>query len=80
MPHHTISYQGRTHTHTHILTIRTRLILRNQVHASVWPVRAWFKNQIQFLNQPCAWFLKIDHVRIVGMRTCVCVCVCAQGY
>ena len=31
-----------------------------------------------------AWFLKIDPVRIVGMRVrvCVCVCVCvrAQGY
>ena len=22
----------------------------------------------------CIWFLKIDPVRIVGMRTCVCVC------
>ena len=22
------------------------------------------------------WFLKIDPVRIVGMRVCVCVCVC----
>ena len=29
-----------------------------------------------------AWFLKIDPVRIVGMRVCVCVCVCvrARGY
>ena len=23
------------------------------------------------------WFLKIDPIRIVGMRVCVCVCVCA---
>ena len=36
-----------------------------------------------FLNQACAgcrptraWFLKIDPVRIVGMRVRVCVCVC----
>ena len=26
----------------------------------------------------CAWFLKIDPVRIVGMRVCVCVCVCPR--
>ena len=25
-----------------------------------------------------AWFLKIDPVRIVGMRVCVCVCVCPR--
>ena len=30
----------------------------------------------QFLNQARAWFLKIDAVRIVGMRVRVCVCVC----
>ena len=28
-----------------------------------------------FLNQAHAWFLKIDSVRIVGMRVCVCVSV-----
>ena len=40
-----------------------------------------------FLNQAragrrlaCAWFLKIDPVRIVCMCACVCVCVCARGY
>ena len=27
------------------------------------------------LNQARAWFLKIDLVRIVGMRVYVCVCV-----
>ena len=27
-----------------------------------------------FLNQATAWFLKIDPMRIVGMRVCVCVC------
>ena len=41
---------------------------------------------VVFLNQARAWFLKIDPVRIVGMRVrvcaCVCVCVCvrARGY
>ena len=28
-----------------------------------------------FLNQARAWFLKIDPVRIVGMRVCGCMCV-----
>ena len=26
-----------------------------------------------FLNQVLAWFLKIDPVKTVGMRSCVCV-------
>ena len=34
------------------------------------------------LNQECrlshAWFLKIDSVRIIGMRVRVCVCVCVS--
>ena len=34
----------------------------NKAHASHRPARAWF--------------LKIDPVRIVGMRVCVCACVC----
>ena len=43
-------------------------MLLNQAHASLQPA--------------CAWFLKIDPLRIVGMRVCVRVCVCvrAQGY
>ena len=32
-----------------------------------------------FLNQARAWFLKINPVRIVGMRVCVCVCVCVYA-
>ena len=31
-----------------------------------------------FLNQACAWFLKIDPVQIVCMRVCVCMCVCVR--
>ena len=37
------------------------LELLNQVHAGLWPARAWF--------------LKIDPMRIVGIRVCVCVSV-----
>ena len=47
----------------------------------------WVHKIDLFLNQvrPArTWFLKIDPVRIVGMRACVCVCVCvcvrARGY
>ena len=32
-----------------------------------------------FLNQVRAWFLKIDPVRIVGMRVRVCACVCVSA-
>ena len=42
-----------------------------------------FLNQARAGLQPArAWFLKIDPVRIVGMRVRVCVCVCvrARGY
>ena len=43
----------------------------------------WWRNQLSMatqgkmwlLNQARAWFLKIDPVRLVGMRVCVCVCV-----
>ena len=41
-------------------------------------------NPYSFLKQVRVWFLKIDPVRIVGIRVrvCICVCVCvrAQGY
>ena len=30
------------------------------------------------LNQARAWFLKIDPVRIIGMRVCVCMFVCPR--
>ena len=36
----------QTHTHTHTNThtdVHTGTILRNQVHAGLWPARAWFK-------------------------------------
>ena len=40
-----------------------------------------YENNIyKFFNQACAWFLKVDPVRIVGMHVCVCVCVRTQGY
>ena len=42
--------------------IAMHAILLNQARAGHRPARAWF--------------LKIDPVRIVGMRACVCVCVC----
>ena len=36
-----------------------------------------FLNQARAGHRPArAWFLKIDPVRIVGMRVRVCVCVC----
>ena len=37
-----------------------------------------FLNQARAGPRPvCAWFLKFDPVRIVGMRVRVCVCVSA---
>ena len=34
---------------------------------------------VNFLNQACAWFLKIDPVWIVSMRVCLSVCVCVPA-
>ena len=39
-----INSLGGGHTHTHILTIYTGSILRNQVCAGLRPACAWFKN------------------------------------
>ena len=36
-------------------------------------------NQARTGHRPAhAWFLKIDPVRIIGMRVCVCVFVCPR--
>ena len=34
---------------------------------------------VYLLNQARAWFLKIDPVRIIGMRVHVCACVCVSA-
>ena len=36
-----------------------------------------YSSSAKFLDQARAWFLKIDRVRIFGMRACVRVCVSA---
>ena len=39
-----------------------------------------FLNQARTGRRPArAWFLKIDPMRIVGMRVCVCACVCVSA-
>ena len=38
-----------------------RIVFLNQAHAGLWLA--------------CTWFLKIDPVRIAGMRVFVCVCL-----
>ena len=47
------------------------------------PHEQLLSNSILLLNQAhnrpaCAWFLKIDPVRIVGMHVCVCVFACPR--
>ena len=53
-PHHATSYYsfGGEHTHTQAQThahidVLTETILRNQVHASLWPAHAWFKKAMK---------------------------------
>jgi len=41
-----INSLGGGHTHTCILTSRTKAISRNQLHASLWPAHAWFNKII----------------------------------
>ena len=58
-----------THKHALVAIITFKVIgflflLLNQARAGLRPARAWF--------------LKIDPVRIVGMRACVRVCVCPR--
>ena len=47
-PHHTTSYYqswGWTHRHTHMHTLWTRSVSRNQVHTGLWPACTWFISQ-----------------------------------
>ena len=53
-PYHVTSYldAGHTHIHTHKHThthadVCTETILRKQVHADMWPARAWFNNLVK---------------------------------
>ena len=39
----------------------------------------FFLNQVHAGHTARTWFLKIDSVRIVGMRACMCVCVCVSA-
>ena len=42
---------GHTHTHTHTYTHSwTEATLRNQAHASLWRVHAWFKNTQELVH------------------------------
>ena len=59
-----------------IMLFKTVMLLRTKEKA-VLSLKQFFKPGAG--HRPArAWFLKIDPVRIVGMRACVCVCVCLR--
>ena len=51
MPLFINSLGADTHTHTHILTIHTGSILRNQACGGCRPAQTWFTNVVQKLQK-----------------------------
>ena len=57
---------GHTHTQTHILTICTGSILRNQVRANLWPAHVWFKNNFRIKQNPTVtYYVTKDHIAML---------------